>query len=174
MAKPFTITKGEAAYLLGVDERTLTTWQGRTIDPLPVQRADRRGQANTYDPRLLLQWMVRQELVKVTGTESGEILDLEQERARLAKEQRISQELKNAQTRHETAPIEIIAWTLSKVGSQISAILDAIPGKVKRRVPQLSSAEIEIIKREIVRAQNVAAKASVSVEDYEPDANEAS
>jgi phage terminase Nu1 subunit (DNA packaging protein) len=160
----------EAAYLLGVDEKTITAWQRRTIDPLPVQKADRRGQPNQYDPRLLVEWKIRQELAKVTGTDSGEILDLEQERARLAKEQRIAQELKNAQIRRETAPIEIISFMLSKIGAQVSAILDTIPGKVKRRVPKLSSAEIEIIKREIVKAQNVAAKVTVNVDDYQPDA----
>ena len=167
--KPFTIDRGEAAYLFDVDEKSITAWQKRKIDPLPAQRASRRGYPNQYDPKILMQWRLRQEIAKYAGEDGTELLDLEQERARLAREQRVSQEMKNAQLRRETSPIEVIAWTLSKVGSQISAILDTIPGKVKRRVPKLSSAEVEIIKREIVKAQNIAAKVVVNLDDYKPD-----
>lgn len=78
-------------------------------------------------------------------------------------------ELDLAQKNRELAPIAVIEWTLNRIGSQIAAILETIPGKVKRRLPSLSAAEIEIIKREIVKAQNMAARVTVDLDGYRAD-----
>lgn len=92
--------------------------------------------------------------------------DVDYERALLIQSQRRLNELKEEQIRKETAPVELIAWTLNKVGSQIVSILDAIPMKVKRRIPNLNSSQIELIKREVISAQNTAAKITVNLDDY--------
>jgi phage terminase Nu1 subunit (DNA packaging protein) len=92
--------------------------------------------------------------------------DAEQEKLLLVRAQREGQELKNAQTRNELAPIDLISWTLSKVAGQISAILDAVPLKVKNIAPRLTAAEVEHIRREIVRAKNAAASVGVNLDEY--------
>ncbi len=98
-----------------------------------------------------------------------DLLDLEQERAKNLQVDTRIKELKEQQIRRETAPIALIEWTLGKVGSQIGSILDGIPLKVKRRIPKLSAAEIEVIKREVVQAQNVAARIAVNLDEYESE-----
>jgi phage terminase Nu1 subunit (DNA packaging protein) len=95
-----------------------------------------------------------------------EALEAEREKVLLTREQRIGQELKNAQTRRELAPVQLIEWTLSRIGSQISAIFDSIPLKVKKLMPKLSASEIELIKRELVKAQNAAARVTVNLDEY--------
>lgn len=93
-------------------------------------------------------------------------LEAEKEKMLLIREQRIGQELKNAQTRREVAPVQVIEWTLSKVGAQISANLEAIPSKLKKLHPSLPARAIEDVKREIVKAQNVAARVTVDLDEY--------
>ena len=97
---------------------------------------------------------------------SPEDLQADKERTLLVREQRIGQELKNAQTRRELAPVALIDWTLSKVGAQISAILESIPLKVKKMLPRLTATEVEHIKRELVKAQNAAARVTVDLDEY--------
>ena len=94
-------------------------------------------------------------------------LDLASERAGLAKAQRERIEMQNAQTRRELAPVVLIEEVLSKAGSRVAGILDAIPGAVRRRVPTLTADEIGNIEREIARARNIAA--AISLEDLRDD-----
>lgn len=93
-------------------------------------------------------------------------LDADTERVLLTREQRIGQELKNAQTRRELAPVDLIDWTLGRVGSQIAAILDSIPLKVKRLVPRMTATELDHIKRELSKAQNAAARVTVDLDEF--------
>ena len=83
-SKPFTIDQAQAAYLLGVDSRSISTWAKRSIDPLPIAKQGKRGQPNEYDPAALVLWFVRNELSKLS-IEDGELLDLNNERAKLAR-----------------------------------------------------------------------------------------
>ena len=160
-----TLTKQQVAYMAGVDERTITRWQRRSEDPLPVRHAGRRGHPNAYDALDVQRWLTRQELAKLTVGEDGELIDYDRERARLTREQADNTALKNAQLRKELAPVGVMEWALGKIGAQISAILETIPLKVKRRVPRLAAAEVEIIKREVVKAQNMAARVTVDLDE---------
>lgn len=104
--------------------------------------------------------------VKPAPDRPVEQIDYELERARLTKEQADGQELKNAQTRRELAPVELIVWALNRFASQVCPLLEAIPQKVKRRIPSMTASQIEIIKRETVRAQNAASKITVDLNEY--------
>ncbi len=84
-------------------------------------------------------------------------LDLATERARLAREQADKIAMQNAQTRRELAPVVMMTEVLAKAGARVAGILDAIPGQVRRRLPQLPAAEIENITREIAKARNLCA-----------------
>ena len=74
--------------------------------------------------------------------------------------------LKNAQLRRELAPLPVITYVLNKIAAQIGPLLDSIPAKVKARLPRITAAELEIIKREIIKSQNAAARVSVELDDY--------
>ncbi|SAI58958.1 Phage DNA packaging protein Nu1 [Bordetella ansorpii] len=95
------------------------------------------------------------------GDDGG--LDLVSERARLAAAQADKFEMANAVTRKELAPVALIEQVLSKAGSRVAAILDAIPGNCKRLQPELGAAAMHSIRKEIARARNCAA--AVSLDD---------
>lgn len=99
-------------------------------------------------------------------------LDLATERARLAKEQADKIAMQNAQARRELAPVVLITEVLAKAGTRVAGILEAIPGQVKRRLPDLPATEIEAIQREIAKARNVCAAIRLEDLDDEPAADE--
>jgi phage terminase Nu1 subunit (DNA packaging protein) len=89
-------------------------------------------------------------------------LDLATERAGLAKAQKERIEMQNAITRKELAPVVLIEEVLSKAGARVAGMFDAIPGAVRRRVPSLSSEEVNNIAREIARVRNIVAAISLA------------
>ena len=95
-------------------------------------------------------------------------LDLATERAMLAREQRLRIEMQNAVTRGELAPAAWIEQVLSKAASRVGRKLDAIPGMVRRRVPELSADAIDLIAAAIAMARNDVAVLSVA--DLDDDA----
>lgn len=91
---------------------------------------------------------------QAAGRGSDGELDLVQERAWLAREQRISQALKNAVTRKEFAPIGALSEVLAAASSAVAAKLDALPGMLKKIAPEISDQTRETIATEIARARN--------------------
>lgn len=98
-------------------------------------------------------------------------LDLAMERAALARAQRKKIEMQNAVTLGELAPVTIIEEVLTKAAVKVAGILDAIPGIVRRRVPQLNADDIQWIAIEVAKARNIAAV--MSLEDLREEAEDA-
>jgi len=73
-------------------------------------------------------------------------------------------ELKEQQMRNELAPVEELTAALGSLASQVSAILETIPGKLKRSLPQLRATDLEIVKKEIVKCLNACADISLDIE----------
>lgn len=97
-------------------------------------------------------------------------LDLAAERARLAKEQADKIAMANQVTRKELAPSYLLEEILAKAGARAAAILDTIPGMIKRRVPSLTADDVSAIAREVAKARNIAAGVSLASLDDEPEA----
>ena len=95
-----------------------------------------------------------------------------EEKLRLTKAQADGQEIKNAQLRKELAPVQVIEWVVGKAGGQISALFDALPMQLKKRNPKLTAADIELVKRELAKAQNAAAQMTVDLDEYYERAEE--
>lgn len=73
-------------------------------------------------------------------------------------------ELKEQQLRGELAPVEELTRALGMLASQVSAILETIPGKLKRSLPQLTATDLDVVKREIVKCMNACADISLDIE----------
>lgn len=90
----------------------------------------------------------------------------DREKARLDKERADGQALKNAVTRGELIPTDAAMYIFGEMGAEISSILEVIPAKLKRRVPILKAADINAVKKEIVKAQNIAADVAAGLDEY--------
>ncbi len=86
---------------------------------------------------------------------AGRSLELQQERAGLAKEQKLRARLKKLQDLGEWAPIENLTLVLSRVTSQMASLFDQIPVKLKRAYPDLTAEQLNIIRTELDAARNL-------------------
>lgn len=162
--KPHWLNQTNAAAGFGVSVQAFVRWgvepvakiAGQTYY-LPLTICEFR---NARDRRELEEKVQRLE-------EANAVSESDREKTLLVREQRIGQELKNAQSRRELAPVDLIDWTLSRVGAQISALLEAIPLKVKQLLPKMTAAEIGLIEREVIKAQNAAASVTVDFDEYD-------
>ncbi len=152
------ITVARAVDLTGKAWKTIK----KVIVEQQIRPIGRERNADLYDSEALLR--------AVYGTQEPEDLDLSEERARLAKEQADRVAMENAVRRKELAPIAVVTTTLARVSSQVAAHLEAVPGKVRMRLPHLTNADLDVIQHEIVAARNLAA--AVNIESQESDGPE--
>jgi phage terminase Nu1 subunit (DNA packaging protein) len=138
----------------------------------PVARRHKYGEA-FYTCEQVVAFKVRKavqaererlerELSKRPTVDAAEILQAQAEAdLELTQERAETQRLKNAQLRRELAPVDGIRWVLGQVAAKIGAVLDPLPGKIRRRVPSLTNADVEAIRHECVKAQNIASEIEV-------------
>jgi len=163
--EPGWLNKKQMAKQLKISVQAFDKWEVQ-----PVARRHKYGEAfysvgdvmEFVDKRAREQ--ERRKLEKLLPTDAdgldvGQIF-IEKEKAELTwtRERAEGQRLKNAQMRRELAPVEMVVWALGSVAGQVTAILGTLPAKLKRSQPKLSADEINIVKSEIVKAQNACAK----------------
>lgn len=105
-------------------------------------------------------------------SETGEGLDLVQERARLAKEQADRVELQNRATRGEYAPIEVLGDCLAKLVEMMVASLDQIDGAMAKSAPDLPEPTRLAVLACVADARNkIASRGALGlvVSDIDPD-----
>jgi phage terminase Nu1 subunit (DNA packaging protein) len=159
-----TPTQADLAEILGISQQAVSLIEGKGI----AQR-----------DMTLMNWIAAytSHLREIAaGRLASGDLDLASERARLAKEQADKIALQNAVTRRELAPVTLIEEVLAKAGSRVAGILDAIPGAIRRRMPELGADGIELISVEIAKARNIAAAVRLQdifeEETADPDAED--
>lgn len=87
------------------------------------------------------------------GSETGG-LDLVQERAALARSQRISQDMKNAVARGEYAPIGLLADVLGQASSGVVDRFDQLEGALRKACPTLPDEAKATVMTVIASARN--------------------
>lgn len=148
--EPHWLNKSETARSLGISTQAFDKWGVKPVAKI--------GREAFYEMRDVLDNRL-EHLKQKTNPVDPE--DYEAQRTRLTKEQADQLEMKNAVTRREQAPVSLLEMALAEISERINAILDAIPSKVKKRLPALTSTEMNHIVREIVKAQNAASKAEL-------------
>lgn len=145
------LNKSQLAKSLGISTQAFDKWG--------VQPVAKIGRENFYLVRDVLDNRLAHMAARQPAALDPE--DYDAQRTRLTKEQADQLEMKNAVTRREQAPVQLLEWALAEMAQRVSAVLGAIPSKIKKRVPALSSTEMTHITREIVKAQNAASKSEL-------------
>jgi phage terminase Nu1 subunit (DNA packaging protein) len=81
-------------------------------------------------------------------------LDLVQERAALAREQRIAQEMKNSVARGEYAPIGVLADVLGRASSSVADRFDQIEGALRKARPDIDDDVMMTVLAVVTAARN--------------------
>ncbi|WP_225548144.1 terminase small subunit [Chromobacterium violaceum] len=138
-------TQSEFGQLVGISQQAVSELMARGI---LVPGDQLRGWLQAYCSNLREQAAGR-------ATEGG--VSLVTERARLAKEQADRVARLNARESRELAPVWALEVTLAGISRQIASVLEAIPVKIKRASATISTADLDMITREIIAARNLAA-----------------
>lgn len=95
-------------------------------------------------------------------------LDLVQERAALAREQRIGYAIKNEIARKTYAPITLLAETLALASQAVVDRFDQLPGRLRKACPDLPEAARDQVMSTIAEARNewVSRTSSLVAEDF--------
>jgi len=161
--QPYWLKKTDAATACGITMKAFDDWRVPTVHE--------SGRAKYYLVQDIVANRIERALQRakksggITSSEAKEAMDaakLEQ-----VNEATENMAIKNAILRRENAPIAALEFALGKVCAQISATLESIPVKLKRRCPKLGASDIEIIREEIIKCQNVASAVSIDLDDYE-------
>jgi phage terminase Nu1 subunit (DNA packaging protein) len=117
------------------------------------------------------------------GRASSELggLDLVQERAALAREQRLGIAIKNAVARGEYAPISLLAEVLATASQSVSERFEQLPGLLRKVCPELPDTARDKLMSAIANARNQWVRATARLvseavspsEDDEPEEGEA-
>lgn len=138
------VTQAEFAVLIGVSEAK--------VSQLVAEGVIERGHAAHA---WLLAYCERLREV-AAGRASGDAggLDLVQERAALAREQRVAQAIKNAAARGELADVEVLADVLGRASSAVVDRFDQLEGVLRKAVPDLSDEAKRAVLSVIASARN--------------------
>lgn len=138
------ITQAEFAQLNDISEARVSQLVGEGIIPAGVTGLEMQ---HAYVGR------IREQAAGRVGNEVGG-LDLAQERAALAREQRIGQAIKNAVARREYAPVEILADVLAAAASATVDRFEQLDGMLQKACPDLPDEAKIVVQQVIANARN--------------------
>lgn len=103
-------------------------------------------------------------------------LDLVQERAALAREQRLGIEIKNAVARGDYAPISLLSEVLATASQSVVERFEQLPGALKKACPDMTDAQrdqvmtvLSTARNEWVRSTSALVVAKVDEQDVETE-----
>lgn len=147
-----TISQAEFAELIGVSEARVS----QLISEGVITRGDSAA-----------VWLVSycERLRDMAAGRMGETngLDLVQERAALAREQRIGQKIKNDVAAGTYAPIELLADVLANASQAMVDRFDQVPATLRRNCPDLPQQAFDAVMRELASARNELVAKTVSL-----------
>ena len=137
-------TQSDVAMVVGVSQQAISA----LVTEGKLQTAGTLGEVlQAYCQRLRLQAAGRM------GDEVGG-LDLVQERAALAREQREGQAIKNAVARKEFAPVGLLADVLGMAASAVVDRFDQLEGQLRKACPDLPDDAKTTVQSVIAAARN--------------------
>jgi len=104
---------------------------------------------------------LREQAAGRAGVDGG--LNLAQERAALAREQRLGIEIRNATLRGQYAAISLLSEALATASQSVAERIDQLPAALRKACPHLAAGDIDTIMATMADARNawVAATASI-------------
>ncbi|OCH31826.1 DNA-packaging protein [Aliivibrio fischeri] len=162
--EPHWLNKSAMAASLGISVQAFDKWG---VEPIAkVGRSVYYTVANVVHNRVSHEIEKYQPRIHESQPDEVDGKSMDHERLRLTSAQADGQELKNAKDRREVIETDFNIFCLSKISSEVASILDTVPLSFKRRFPELEAKHIEHLRRDLVKAQNIAADLDSRIPDY--------
>jgi phage terminase Nu1 subunit (DNA packaging protein) len=156
------VTKKELSEIIGVSERTITTYQK---NGLPIEIDGGRGQSNSYDTEVVIKWLIHREMERLHSDAGadGSVFDYEMERARLTHHQANKAGMEAEVMKGQLIPSQTVKTVWGDMLMNCRAKLLAIPTKAAHIFVNLTDLS------EIQDALDVHVYEALSeLSDYEP------
>ncbi|EON2963377.1 terminase small subunit [Escherichia coli] len=160
------VNKKKLAEIFECDVRTITGWQSQGLRVLSgggkgIEAIEWYAQRE----KDIENEKLRKELEDLRAAAESDLQPgtIDYERYRLTKAQADAQELKNAREEGLVLETELFTFILQRVAQEISGILVRVPLTLQRKYPDISPSHLDVVKTEIAKASNVAAKAGENV-----------
>ena len=164
------MNRNEIAHLLGCSPRQISFWADQ--NGLPRKPAKR---GHIYDGPACVQWLVAHECAKVTGTDDdGQVINLV-----LHRTQKLIQEERKLRIQNDVAdghlfPLDVLAAVIAAAFSEVASKLNGIPAELRRRAPQLSAADVDLVLTIVTAARNRVAVDNIDIDkllNIQPEAS---
>ena len=132
------INKELVALMLGVSKKTITHWQKRENDPLPLAQG---GRAHLYDIAPVHEWGIRQRTKDLGVASDGKVYDYQAERARLTHTQANKADLELALMQGDVIPAEQVTEAWTEIVMNVRARLLAMPTRAAHLVHAAASTD---------------------------------
>jgi phage terminase Nu1 subunit (DNA packaging protein) len=159
MTNKTTFTQAQIAWLLWTTPKTIRSWESLPLNPLPALPMRPGSKTREYCPRQVVSWDRERQLAAMI--QNGEAIDPRAARARLDSLRADQIEFELAIKRGDYAPIEALRYAVGDMASQIKAIFEGIPKRIKNSLPTLRAREIKILERELVKAGNAVSEIQI-------------
>lgn len=130
-----------------VNAKEVADWIGvsdRTVSDLAIRGHAKKVGRGRYDLKETIRLYTSHLREVAAARGDGQILDLVQERARLAKAQTAGQEMKNATLRRELLPREEVEAEWSDILRKLRSAMLAIPSRIRQRLGLDANATADI------------------------------
>ncbi len=142
----------QLAELTGMSYRTIK----KKISAAGIEPEKGKGNTYLFDSKTVLPVLYKTK-------ESLDELDLQEERAKLAREQTRAKKRENDIEDGLVAPVSLLTDALTKTCSQLIPVLDALPMEMKRRNPRLQGHDILLVKKSIAKCRNTMATMEIDL-----------
>ena len=138
------VTQAEFAYDVGISQQAVSDLVQAGV---LLKGATEAEWLHAYCARLREQ---------AAGRQSSEVggLDLVQERAALAREQRMGLEIKNAVARGEWASIALLGEVLARASQAVAERMDHLAGVLRKTCPEMTDAQRDQVLAVVASARN--------------------
>ena len=153
------MTANEAAESLGIAPRTFRSWS--------VPAVAKIGGVAFYDAAAILENRLEKIRQKSARADS-DLDDLKREvdalETDLIRMRAKRQDLRNAELRGELVDVASITLAIGQASSACRAVLDALPGKIRRQIATLNNTDLQMIRTTIVEHEN-----RIAAQDFQFD-----
>ena len=147
------VTDAQFGAIVGCDHATVQDWRSKKRLPTPLVLG--------VGLRAMYLRLREQAALRLGHTDGG--LDLVQERAALAREQRIGIELKNQVLRGQYSDTALLERVLAAAAAAVVERFDHLPAKLRTACPDLPQAALEQVMTTIAGARNEWAKQTAAL-----------
>lgn len=132
------LSQAELAALLGIQPRTVRTWERRGC---PVVERGKRGRPSKYNSADVIRWREEQAVLAVTGDVSG--IDIDEARRRKTVAEAALAEMELATRRSDLVEIEQVGAAVEAEYAIVRANFTSLPGEIALDLENLPAVEIQ-------------------------------